>query len=139
MSWSVKKMGDTRREREAKVSRTFGPLYALVAQLETGEVDAVRGHPVIEAWGEYMRVDQVLAEVRRCFDRIAPHADWRAFDAVGKRLGNGVPITEDDVETLRNTIKQAEAVYRTTPLDYLKAMIRTELIAIELDAIREAA
>lgn len=139
MAWSRKVMGDSRRQREAKVERTFKPLYRLVEQLRTGEVDAVRGHPVLEAWGEFMRVDQTLAEVRRCFDRLAPHADWSAFDAVGKRLGAGVPITEDDVETLHNTIQQAEAVYRTAPLDYLRSMIRTEQIAIELDAMREAA
>ena len=132
-------MGDTRRQREAKVERTFSPLYALVEQLRTGEVDAVRGYPVLECWGEFMRADQVLNEVRRCFDRISPHADWAAFDAVGRRLGNGTPITDDDVETLFNTIKMAESVYRSTSLDFLRSMIRTEQIAIELDAMKEAA
>ncbi len=134
MSWSPRKMGDTRRERDAKVWRTFGPLYKLVRDLREGDVDAIKGEPVLVAWGEYMSIAHTLTGFSGCFKRIAPEADLSIFDKLAKRLHNGAPITEDDVNQLEQALQLIEKIYRATPLSQLKQAILTEQIAIELDA-----
>lgn len=135
MSWSPRKMGDSRKEREAKVRRTFGPLYQLVKDLRQGEIDAIKGEPVLIAWGEYMSIAHTLTGFAGCFRRIAPEADLSIFDRIAARLHHGTPLTESDVDMLELALRQVEAIYRTTPLAKLKQAIMTEQIQIELDAL----
>lgn len=135
-------MGDTRRERDAKVHRTFGPLYHLAGEILDNAVSAIKGQPVIHAWGHWMDAGDTLQSFRGCFARIAPQADLRIFDTIGKRLKAGTPITKAEADALIIALRKCEAIYRCTPLADLKAAINTEMIAIELDTlglIREAA
>lgn len=137
MSWSPRKMGDTRREREAKVHRTFGPLYALTSEILDNAVSAIKGQPVIHAWGHWMDAGDTLQSFGGCFERIAPAADLRIFQTIGKRLKAGAPITKAEADALVMTLRKCEAIYRCTPLKDLQAAILTEQIAIELDALNE--
>ena len=133
MARSVRIMGDSRKEREGKIRRTFGPLYELAEQLRADAVDSIRGEPVLLAWGQYMSAAHTLDGFGRCFERIAPDMDFSIFKTVSKRIGNGVPITMGEVELLILCLRNAEAVYRITQLKDLKAAINTQMIIDELE------
>lgn len=135
MSWSPRKMGDSRREREAKVKRTFGPIYHLAGEILDNAVSAIKGQPVIEAWGHWMDAGDTLESFGDCFRRVAPAADLGIFATIGKRLRAGTPITKAEADALVIALRKCEAIYRCTPLDDLRAAINTEMIAIELDAL----
>lgn len=137
MSRSPRIMGDTRREREAKVRRTFGPLYELAGQLRADAVDAIKGEPVLMAWGQYMSAAHTLEGFGRCFERIAPGIDFDVFAKLSKRLKNGVPIEREDVDSLILSLRKAEGVYRVTPLKDLTSAINTQMIADELEELAE--
>lgn len=137
MAWSKKKYGDTRREREAKVNRTFGPMYHLTNEILDNAVSAIKGRPVLLAWGHWMDAGDTLMSFGGCFARIAPEADVRIFDTIGKRLKAGTPITKAEADALIIGLRKCEAIYRCTPLKDLQAAILTEQIAIELDALNE--
>lgn len=131
--WIVKRMGDTRRQREAKVARTFGPLYHLVADLRADAVDSIRGEPVIVAWGHYMSAANTLTGFAGCFARIDKSADLTICARLANKLHYSTPITEAEVDALESSLRQLEAIYRRTPMSALVEAIRTEQIAIELD------
>ena len=133
MARSPRIMGDSRKQREAKVRKTFGPLYDLASQLRADAVDSIRGEPVLLAWGQYMSAAHTLDGFGRCFERIAPDVDFSIFKTISKRIGNGVPITMAEVELLILTLWNAEAVYRVTPLKDLKAAINTQMIVDEFE------
>lgn len=128
-------MGDSRLEREAKVRRTFDPLYRLAGEILDNAVSAIKGRPVVEAWGYWMDAGDTLQSFGDCFARIAPLADLRIFDTVGKRLKAGTPITKAEADALIIALRKCEAIYRCTPLNELKAAINTEMIAIEIEAL----
>jgi hypothetical protein len=136
MSWSPRLMGDTRRTREAKTRNTFVPLYTLAGEILDNAVSAIRGRPVVQAWGHWMDAGDTLMSFGDCFKRLAPdsrHLD--IFDTVGKRLKAGTPITKAEADALVIALRKCESVYRCTPLKDLQEAILTEQIAIELDAM----
>lgn len=136
MAWSPRKMGDSRREREAKVQRTFGPLYSLSGEILDNAVSAIKGQPVIHAWGHWMDASDTLISFAGCFRRIAPTAQHiDVIDTVAKRLKHGTPITKSEADGLVMALRKCEAIYRCTPLSVLREAIMTEQIAIELDAL----
>lgn len=136
--WLVKRMGDTRREREGKIVRTFGPLLKLCSDMREGYVDSIAGECVVQAWNEYMPLAETLIEVANCLSRIAPEVDFEPMRKIGKRLHHGMPLTESDVDTLEACIRNGIAIYRRTPLAEIRNAIRTEMIAIELSALEAA-
>ena len=136
MGWVPRLMGDTRREREGKIRRTFGPLYALSSEILDNAVSAIKGQPVSHAWGHWMDAGDTLISFGDTFRRIAPesrHLD--VFATVGKRLKAGVPITKAEADALVVGLRKCEAIYRCTPLVELRAAINTEMIAIEFEAM----
>lgn len=133
MAWSVKRMGDTRREREAKVRRTFGPLRKMVADLRADQIDAIKGVPVLHAWDEWMDIGDALDGWHGCFSRIMPGENLDVFLRVGKRLKYGTPLTMDDVNALEEALDKCERKYRETPMPELKSAISTAQIAWELE------
>ncbi len=135
MSWSPRKMGDSRAQREAKVKRTFGPIYELAGQIRGDAVDSIRGEPVLKAWGQYMSAAHTLEGFGRCFERIAPEEDLSAFAKVSKKLHVGMPIELAEVDSLILALRRCEAIYRVTPLKDLQAAIRTQMIADELEEL----
>lgn len=130
-------MGDSRREREAKVQRTFQPLYRLAGDILQDSVDAIKGEPVLIAWGQYMSAAHTLTGFGSCFARIAPQADLSIFDKLAAKLHHGAPVTKAEADALIIALRKCEAIYRCTPLKDLRAAILTEQIAIELDALNE--
>ncbi len=137
MSWIIKRMGDTRREREGKVRRTFGPLYQLAESIRADAVDAVQGYPVLRAWGEYMNAGHTLSAFGGTMARVAPDLDLSIFDKVAVKLNAGTPITEDEAYRLFCAVRMCESVYRVTPLQKLRSALLTEQLAIELDEIQQ--
>ena len=133
--WLVKRMGDTRRQRESKIFRTFGPLFQLCKDMREGYVDAIHGECVVKAWGEYMPLAETLIEVANCLERITPEADFEAMRKVGRRIHHGMPLTVEDVDALESCLKRGVEAYRYAPLSVIRSAINTELIAIELAAI----
>ena len=136
MARSPRIMGDTRREREGKVYRTFTPMYALSSEILDNAVSAIKGQPVLYAWGHWMDAGDTLISFGDTFRRIAPdsrHLD--VFATVGKKLKHGTPITKAEADALIVGLRKCEAIYRCTPVSVLRAAINTEMIAIELDEL----
>lgn len=132
-------MGDTRRERDGKVRSIFGPIRRMIADLKQGEVDSIRGYPIIRAWGENMDLSDSLRGMAECFTRIAPGFDAEAFELVAKRLENGVFLEVCDVERLEAALNNAEAVYRVTPLEKVKSATVSAMIARQVKEMGIAA
>lgn len=140
MGWSVKSMGDTRRQRAGKIYATFKPIRTLVAQLRSGEVDTVQGVPVMPEWsGGMVEVCPALEGWASCWQRIAASEGLditaTACARVAKALHYGKPLTEQEVEAFaREVEKQAEA-YGRLPLSVIRRHILTEQVAIEFEAL----
>jgi hypothetical protein len=134
MTWNIKRMGDTRREREGKVLRTFGPLYKLANDMRADAVDAVKGRPVLPAWGVYMDAADTLEAWADCFERLKTDT-LPAIRAIAKRLRHSVPVERHEVDNLILELRRCEAVYRVTPLDNLRSAINTQMIAFEFERL----
>lgn len=142
--WNVKRMGDTQRERLRKAAITFRPILEVIRQLRAGEVDSVRGRPVARDWlGDWMEIAPAMEGWADCWERIARHEalpiDHAAIRKVAKCLANGVPLMPEQVEACARAVQACYDAYLVLPKSVLVAHIRTEQIAIELSAMREAA
>ncbi len=132
--WIPKIMGDTRRQREAKVFRTFDPLKKLSAQMRANDVDCVRGEPIIPEFdGQWTPAGDALIVVGRALGRLPEFGGLKTMVSIGKKLKAGTPITIDELDKLDAELAHAENAYRWATRAQLKSVILTEQIAIELE------
>ncbi len=127
-----RKLGDTKRQREAKVARTFGPIYKFIRDMREDSVDCVQGYPMIWAWGEHMLAGHALIGFVGCVARLSPTLSVKPITSVAAKLDAGVPITLEEVAAMEVAVRAAEQVYRNLPIRTIKDAILTEQIAIEL-------
>lgn len=139
--WSVRRMGDTQRERLRKAEMTFRPILEVITQLRSGEVDCVRGRPVATDWcGDLMEISPVMEGWADCWERVSRHEgipiDIAAIKKVATCLRLDVPMQPEQVEACARAIQACYDAYLILPKSALTKHIRAEQIAIELDAIR---
>jgi hypothetical protein len=144
MGWVVKKMGDTRRQRAGKLFATFKPIRELVRQLRAGEVDTVKGVPIMPEWsGGYVEVCPALEGWASCWQRINEAEGLgitaTACERVAKALHYGKPLTVEEVEVFAQEVEAQAAAYAVMPLSVIRRHILTEQVAIEFEAIGIAA
>lgn len=139
MAWSVKKMGDTRRQREETVKRIMAPLWELCRQIEADEVDSIKGQPVIVWNGDVMNAADALIGAAGAFGRIDQRMDVVPIVKVAVRLDKSVPIDPDMLQSFKTALRACEGLYRALPLSQIKSAILTESIAIEVEAKRLSA
>ena len=135
MARSVKKYGDTRRQRQAKYETSFAPIRELIRQMKADAVDAVRGEPVLHAWGHRMSAAETLSAFGRCFQRLTD-ADLSIIQRVAKKLEVGVPITRGEVDLMESRIDLCAVIYQAATLDTLRSAIRTEEIAFAFEELQ---
>ena len=144
MGWIVKKMGDTRRQRSGKLFATFKPIRELVRQLRAGEVDTVKGVPIMPEWtGGYVEVCPALEGWASCWQRINEAEGLgitaTASERVAKALHYGKPLTVEEVEAFAQEVEAQAAAYAVMPMSVIRRHILTEQVAIQLDEMGIAA
>lgn len=144
MGWNVKVQGDTRRQRAGKLFATFRPIRELVRQLRAGEVDTVKGVPIMPEWsGGYVEVCPALEGWASCWQRIAEaeglSVTATACERVAKALHYGKPLTEQEVEAFAHEVEAQAAAYAVMPLSVIQRHMLTEQIHIAMEAMKEAA
>lgn len=132
----------TRRQRAGKLFATFKPIRELVRQLRAGEVDTVKGVPIMPEWtGGYVEVCPALEGWASCWQRINAAEGLgitaTACERVAKALHYGKPLTEQEVEAFATEVEAQARIYGELPLSVIRRHILTEQINIELE--REAA
>ena len=144
MGWVVKKMGDTRRQRAGKLFATFRPIRELVRQLRAGEVDAVKGVPIMPEWsGGMVEVCPALEGWASCWKRINAAEGLgitaTACERVAKALHYGKPLTVEEVEAFAQEVEAMAGFYAVLPLSVIRRHILTEQICIQMDEMGIAA
>lgn len=144
MGWNVKVQGDTRRQRAGKLFATFRPIRELVRQLRSGEVDTVKGVPIMPEWsGGYVEVCPALEGWASCWQRINAAEGLgitaTACERVAKALHYGKPLTVEEVEAFAQEVEAQAAAYAVMPMSVIRRHILTEQVAIEFEAMGLAA
>lgn len=144
MGWNVKVQGDTRRQRAGKLFATFRPIRELVRQLRAGEVDTVKGVPIMPEWsGGYVEVCPALEGWASCWQRINAAEGLgitaTACERVAKALHYSKPLTVEEVEAFAQEVEAQAAAYAVMPMSVIRRHILTEQVAIEFEAMGLAA
>lgn len=119
--------------------RAFAPIYALLDQLATGQVDAVRGRPVMRDWGssELLEVGPALEGWIDCWQRIIDGErlpiDLTPLRQVQRFLTNDLMLTPELVEIARRITDSCYQAYSSIPRERTISYSKTEQIAIALD------
>jgi hypothetical protein len=127
----------TRRQVDAWLA----PMRRALLEMRSGYCDAIRGYAVtrLHHADDYARVDFCLAGFRGLLERLFPGLDSTHLLRVESRLANGVPLTVGEIDAALALLKALEKPLMSKTVDEVTSAVRTEQIAIELDAIREAA
>lgn len=127
------------RPHPVQAWRAFEPISALLDQLRAGEVDAVRGRPVMRDWGsnELLEVGPALEGWIGCWQRIIDGErlpiDLTALRQVQRFLANDLMLNPDLVARARTITDACYQAYANTPRERIISYSKTEQIAIALD------
>lgn len=93
--------------RQAKT--WLAPIRDAIAEMRTGEVDAIRGYAVtrLHTGDDWARVDHCINGFLCLIERLMPDVDLDPLRTVSKRLASGVPLT---LELLDSCVKILNAV-----------------------------
>ena len=130
-----------KRMTRRQVDGWFLPIRRALNEMLTGEVDAIRGYAVtrLHNGDEYERVDYCLAGFVGVLSRIFPDIDLSPMTKLQRLLASGTPIHAADVHKALALLKSLETPLVKEDWHRIKACLTTEMIAIELQDIREAA
>lgn len=81
-----------------KQAKTWlSPIRDAIAEMRTGEVDAIRGYAVtrLHTGDDWARIDHCINGFLCLIERLMPDVDLDPLRTVSKRLANGVPLTVD--------------------------------------------
>lgn len=122
------------------VWRTFEPIYTLLADLRRGEIDTVRGAPIMADWdGELMEVAPALDGWIGCWQRIVDGEglaiDLTPLRRVQRYLANGVLMTPEMVDAAMTVTNACYQAYCRIPRERAISYSNTEQIAIEMDEL----
>lgn len=124
----------TRRQAQSFLA----PMRRAIAEMRTGEVDAVHGYAVTRLpthAAAYARLDYCLAGTRAFMERLAPHIDCAPLERVEKKLAHGTPLTMAELSACQAVLRQIEdALVRMDRRAVQDALVTTQ-IAIEVEAL----
>ncbi len=129
------------RPHPVQAWRAFEPIYALLDQLRAGEVDAVRGRPVMRDWGsnELLEVGPALEGWIGCWQRIIDGErlpiDLTALRQVQRFLANDLMLNPDLVDRARTITDACYQAYLRIPRGRMIEYSKTEQIQIELESL----
>lgn len=122
-----------------EVNMVFGPVESFLAQLATGEVNALPSGEIIfsDYQGETYEAVPAVRGFAGALKRVCSHFNLTISDApvvkLCNRLDACMPITPADVEAARVEVAKFREAYRKMDLVVVKGLVTTELIAIELE------
>lgn len=121
----------TRRQARAWLD----PMRRCFAQIQSGEVDSIRGYPVTRmgSLDTYERVDWCICGFKSLIARLCPEINVQPLENVEKKLAAGVPLFADEVTAAMGTIKRCENALIRHSAKAVKDAVLTEQINIELD------
>lgn len=127
----------TRRQVDAWLS----PMRRSLLEMRSGYCDSIRGYAVtrLHRKDDYARVDFCIAGFRGLLARMFPAIDAGPLLKLENKLANGVPLTVEEIDAALRLLKSMEKPLMGKTVDEVTSAVRTEQIAIELDAIKEAA
>lgn len=129
-----------RRPHIIQVHRTFAPIYELLRELRSGEALAVQGRLVMRDWcDDFVEVAPALDGWVCCWERIVDGEqlpiDLRPLRQLQRYIASGVLLTVEMIDAAEVVSGACERAYAQIPRERLIGYSRTELIAIELDAL----
>ncbi len=122
----------------SEVLRIFGPLHELFADLKNGEVDSVRGEPVMRDWGgEIIQVAPAMRGWCDCWGRISAAncvvLDLDPLRKLAAKLHVGMPVTPAEVAQAEACVQATQNLFRVLPIEELRRHAVTEEIAIAME------
>lgn len=117
-----------------RIIQWMSPLRNALNELNSGEVDAVKGHPIVKLpWsGELARIDHAFNGFVSLMGRIDPKIDFSAMLSIAKKLDYGIMLTVDEISTARQELKLSEEACMKITLGELISISNTEIIHQEL-------
>ena len=130
-----------KRMTRRQVDGWFLPIRRALNEMLSGEVDSIRGYAVtrLHNGDEYERVDYCVAGFAGVIGRIFKERDISALTKIQKRLATGAPVTVGDIHDALALLKSLETPLIKHDWHAIKDALTTEMIAIELQDLREAA
>ena len=130
-----------KRMTRRQVDGWFHPIRRALNEMLTGEVDSIRGYAVtrLHHGDEYERVDFCIAGFVGVLSRIFPELDLLPMTKLQRLLAAGTPIHAEDVHKALALLKSLETPMIKQDWHAIKAALTTEMIAIELQDLKEAA
>lgn len=128
----------TRRQAQSFLA----PMRRAIAEMRTGEVDAVHGYAVTRLpthAAAYARLDYCLAGTRAFMERLAPHIDCAPLERVEKKLAHGTPLTMAELDACTAVLRRVEDALTGADRRTVQSVLLTTQIAIELEAQQEQA
>jgi hypothetical protein len=117
------------------------PMRRTLQQMRTGEINSIDGHAVtrMHDGDKYERVEWCIAGVRGLLERVIPGCDTSALLLIEDRLIADEGMTEAEIDAALSFLRSIEKPLMRLHVEAVSSAVRTEMIAIELDAIRVAA
>ena len=130
-----------KRMTRRQVAGWFLPIRAALNEMLSGEVDSIRGYAVtrLHNGDEYERDDFCIAGFVGVLSRIFPDLDLSPMTKLQRLLASGTPIHAADVHKALALLKSLETPLIKEDWHRIKACLTTEMIAIELQDLKEAA
>ena len=129
------------RPHPVQAWRAFEPIYALLDQLRAGEVDAVRGRPVMCDWGsnELLEVCPALDGWICCWKRIIAGEklaiDLKPMVVLYRNLKYGVMLQDRHLLQAKDCTDACYQAYLRIPRGRMIEYSKTEQIQIELESL----
>jgi len=98
----------------------------------TGEIDSVRGYPIIEVTGAACRIDFAVQGFTALLERLRLPCSTSRVKRLAARLAAGVPITVAEVDHALSDLRGAEDALVGIPAARIQSAVLTEQLAIEL-------
>lgn len=114
----------------------LAPMRKCFVEMQAGFSPAARGYPVtrLNERDNWVRTDYCIAGFAGLIHRLFPDLDLSPLERVRKRLAAGVLVSQADLQECLRLLGQTENRLITVTVPALRSAVRTEEIAIELEA-----
>jgi hypothetical protein len=123
LSAKARYLADKAKPPTRKQAKTWlAPIRDAIAEMRTGEVDAIRGYAVtrLHTGDDYARIDYCINGFLCLIERLMPDVDLAPLKTISSRLANGVPLTLELLDNSAGILNQVE--------DRLIKIARRELV-----------
>lgn len=127
-----------RRLGRRKAQQWLAPLRQALRNIRTtGEVFEAEGHALMEMPDAFVRIDHCIEGFVRMIARVLPDAGISEICNVRNKIGTSQDMTIAEIDAALAEINVIEPMVGRLSCDAIKAAVKTEVIAIELDIAKE--